>query len=485
VGELGGFMQGKKEEQLKLFYTIGLDRLVPLDHPVRRIKDVLDLRFLYRETREFYSTEGKPSIDPIVLFKLYLLGYLFGIPSERRLFREVQVNLAYRWYLGYDLDEPIPDHSIMSKSRQRFSEEVFERLFKHVVQLCKERGLISGDYYFLDSSIIRADASRESFRTKLRTEKEYLEGLQEEEKPRNNFRGHIFDGTVDPDRMGKRRRKAKKNDRMRSSSDPDAELLSRGGSTSLPAYKAHFCVDRRRRVILSVDGSKATEDDLTKVHTLFTESMFAVGKKPHTVVADSHYGGIEGLKYFQDQNIQTCINPRIHDNSEGRFRNTDFTMIVDGQEMECPAGHRVQKQTNNLFRIQFHWPKQLCNSCALKEQCTRSPHGRMVSLYKGRYFVAAQALAQSQRGRKLLRARQIIVEGVIGEAKNFHLLSRCRYRTLHRFRIQLLLTAAAINLKRLMRDASGRIKSGAIAMASPLLTLARLAMSTQPIVCLT
>lgn len=136
--------------------------------------------------------------------------------------------------------------------------------------------------------------------------------------------------------MGKRRRKAKKNDRMRSSSDPDAELLSRGGSTSLPAYKAHFCVDRRRRAILSVDGSKATEDDLTKVHTLFTESMFAVGKKPHTVVADSHYGGIEGLKYFQDQNIQTCINPRIHDNSEGRFRNTDFTMIVDGQEMEWP-----------------------------------------------------------------------------------------------------------------------------------------------------
>jgi transposase len=86
-------MQGKKEEQQKLFYTIGLDRMVPLDHPVRRIKDVLDLRFLYRETGEFCSTEGKPSVDPVVLFKLYLLGYLFGIPSERRLFREVQVNL--------------------------------------------------------------------------------------------------------------------------------------------------------------------------------------------------------------------------------------------------------------------------------------------------------------------------------------------------------------------------------------------------------
>jgi transposase len=457
-------MQGKKEEQQKLFYTIGLDRLVPLDHPVRRIKEVLDLQFLYQETRRFYSTEGKPSIDPVVLFKLYLLGYLFGIQSERRLFREVQVNLAYRRYLGYDLDEPIPDHSIMSKSRQRFSAEVFERLFKHVVQLCREKGLISGDYYFLDSSIIRADASKESFRTKLRTEKEYLEGLEEESKPRNNFRGHIFDGTVDPDKMGKRRRKAKKNDRVESSTDPDAELVSRGGSSSLPAYKAHFCVDRRQRVILSIVGSKATEDDLAKIDTLFTESLFAIGKKPHTVVADSHYGGIEGLKYFQDKNVQTCIKPRIHDNSEGRFRNIDFKMIVDGQEMECPAGHRVRKQTNNLFRIQFHWPKQLCGTCPLKIKCTKSPYGRLVSLYKGEYFTTAQALAQSSIGRKLLRARQIIVEGVIGEAKNFHLLRRCKYRTLQRFRIQLWLTAAAMNLKRLMKSSIKWAGSGAVAV---------------------
>lgn len=464
-------MQGKKEEQQKLFYTIGLDRLVPADHPVRKIKDVLDLRFLYGETREYYSTEGKPSIDPVVLFKLYLLGYLFGIPSERRLFREVQVNLAYRWYLGYDLDEPVPDHSIMTKSRHRFSSAVFERVFKHIVRLCREKGLISGDYYFLDSSIVRADASKESFRTKLRTEKEYLEELQDGEKPRNNFRGHIFDGKVDPEKMGKRRRKAKKNDRLKSSSDPDAELMSRNGSSSLPSYKAHFCVDRRRRVILSVDGSKASDDDLTKVHTLFTNSMFVAGKAPHTVVADSHYGGIEALKYFQDQGIQTCINPRIHDNSEGRFRNTDFKVIEEGEELECPAGHRARRQTNNIFRIQFHWPKHLCNTCALKERCTRTNHGRLVSFYKGKYFATAQTLAQSQTGRKLLRARQIIVEGVIGEAKNFHLLSRCRYRRLHRFRIQLFLTAAAINLKRLMKDRSKKVGSCAIAAAAPIVTM--------------
>jgi transposase len=347
-------MQEKKEEQQKLFYTIGLERLVSPDHPVRIIKEVLDLSFLYRETREYYSHEGKPSLDPVVLFKLYLVGYLFAIPSERRLFREVQVNLAYRWFLGYDLDESIPDHSIMTKSRCRFPAVVFERLFKHIIGLCKQKGLISGDYYFVDSSIVRADASKESFRAKLRTEQEYLELLQEGEEPRNNFKGHIFDGTVDPSKMGKRRKKAKKNDQLESISDPDAQLMSRNGTNSVPAYKAHFCVDRKRHVILSVDASKASEDDLTKVNSLYTNSLFAVGKKPLTVVADSHYGGIEALKYFQDQNIQTCIPPRIHDNSEGRYRNTDFKVIQEGEEMECPAGHRVHKQTNSLFRFQFH-----------------------------------------------------------------------------------------------------------------------------------
>jgi transposase len=218
--------------------------LIPQDHPVRRLKEILDLRFLYKDTREFYSHEGKPSIDPFVLFKLYLLGYFFGISSERRLFREIQVNLAYRWYLGYDLDEPILDHSIITKSRNRFPSEVFERLFKQIVRLCKD-----------------------SFRAKLRTEQEYLEELQAGDENRNNFKGHIFDGTVNPDKMGKRRRKAKTNDRLVSSSDPDAQLMSRNGSFSTPAYKAHFCMDRKTRVILSVDGSKASEDDMVKVHS--------------------------------------------------------------------------------------------------------------------------------------------------------------------------------------------------------------------------
>jgi hypothetical protein len=396
-----------------------------------------------------------------VLFKLHLIGYFFGIPSERRLFREVQVNLAYRWYLGYDLDEEIPDHSVMTKSRYRFPVEVFERLFKRIIQLCKEKDLISGDYHFVDSSIVQADAARESFRAKLKMEQEYLQELSQPEDRKPSFQGHIFDGNLDPEKMGKRRKRDRKNDRLESSTDPEAELITRPGKGSLPSYKAHLCVDRKRRVILAVAGSKSSDDDMSKVHSLFTSSLFATGKKPEVVVADSAYGGIEALKYYQDQNVQTCIKPRISDNSEGRFRNTDFIVVEDGEQMQCPAGHRVKRQTNNLYRIQFHWPKGLCNVCELQAQCTQSPYGRIVSFYKGPYFDRARALAGSEKGKKLLRARQIIVEGVIGEAKNLHLLKRCRYRSLERFRIQLFLAASAVNLKRLLKERSKTIGTAA------------------------
>jgi len=148
------------------------------------------------------------------LFKLYILGYFFGVPSERRLLKEVEVNLACRWYLGYDLDEEIPDHSIMTKSRYRFPKEVFSRLFKKIIRLCKEEGLISGDYYFMDSTIVRADASKESFRRKLLVEEKYLEGLDQVGKRDVEFRGYIFDGEVNTEKMGRRRDRRKRSDEI-------------------------------------------------------------------------------------------------------------------------------------------------------------------------------------------------------------------------------------------------------------------------------
>lgn len=460
-------MQGKKVTESKLFYTLSVDQLVPHDHPVRKISKELDLSFLYEETREYYSHEGKPSIDPVVLFKMYVLGYFFGIPSERQLFRELQVNLAYRWYVGYDLDEQIPDHSIMTKSRYRFPLEVFERVFKRIVQLCKEKGLVSGDYYFFDSTLVRAHASKDSFRTKLLTAEEYLEALTRNEERTAQFEGHVFDGIIDPQKMGKRRKREKKNNAMCSTSDPDAELATRPGKGTIPAYKAHLCVDRKDRVILSIDGSNASDDDMSKVDTLYTHALFAAGKKPKVVIGDKHYGGVEALKYFHDQNVKTCMYPRIPDNLHGKYKNSEFSVLSEGKACRCPAGHTTTITRHHKYRLQFKWPKSVCHACSLRKQCTTSNLGRMVTYYRGNHFEQARELAESTFGKKLLRARQIIVEGVIGEAKTLHLLNRCRYRRLDRFKVQLFLTGSVINLKRLLKKRMMRTNMGLCAARNP------------------
>src|SRR4030042_5027783 len=137
-------MQGSKSYEGRLFYQVTLDSLVPEDHLVRRLVKIIDLAWTRAATAEHYSNTGRPSIDPVVIAKMMILGFLYNINSERQLMREIQVNLAYRWYLGYDLDEDIPNHSVLSKARRRLGQHFFERLFGSVLQLCRQSGLIDG-----------------------------------------------------------------------------------------------------------------------------------------------------------------------------------------------------------------------------------------------------------------------------------------------------------------------------------------------------
>jgi transposase len=442
-----------------LFYTIALENLVPSDHPVRLIAEVLDLSFLYEATRDYYSHEGKPSVDPVVLFKLHILGYFFGVSSERKLFQELRVNLAYRWYLGYDLDEPIPDHSILSKARQRFPQKLFGTLFMRIIALCREAGLISGDYHFIDSTLVRADASKDSFRTKLLTEAEYLAQLDAAAPVARGERSYAFDGVVDPKKMGRRREKPRKSESLCSTTDPDAQLATRPGKGTFPAYKAHLCVDRKRRVILSITGSVSSEDDMSRIDPLLSAACLSAGARPRVVVADKHYGGIEALKYYQDKGIRTCIHPRIAENMRGRLKNSDFRLSGDKRSCTCPAGIVATKRIQNSFRFQFRFPAAACQGCSERTRCTNTSGGRLVSYYSGTYFSEALALAESRQGQRLFRARQILAEGVLGEAKTLHGLSRCRYRGLLLFEVQLLLTASVINLKRLLKTLRNKGKT--------------------------
>ena len=251
-----------------------------------------------------------------------------------------------------------------------------------------------------------------------------------------------------------------------SKTDPDATLITRAGKGTFPAYKAHFCVDRKERVIIAIDGSSAIEDDMSKIDSLYNQSYLAIGKKPETIIADSHYGGIEALKYYQDRGINTCIYPRTPKKVTGKYQNTYFKLSDDKKTCICPSGYKTTKRYNfnPRYRIQYRFPSSICNKCQNKKRCTDSKSGRMVSYFKGDYYDRANQLTKSISGKKLLSARQVIVEGVIGEAKELHNLNKCRYRSLRLFKLQLFLTASVINLKRLIKKNRKRINDKSSAL---------------------
>src|SRR3712207_2275738 len=155
-------MLGRKEFAPKQFYRFSLEAQVPEDHLLRRVAAAVDFAFVRRLTARFYSHTGRPGLDPVVLFKLSLVGYLYGITSERRLAEEVRLHLAYRWFVGYDLDEATPDHSVLSKARARFGVTVYQAFFTEIVRQCAQAGLIQGDCLYVDSTLTAANASRDS-----------------------------------------------------------------------------------------------------------------------------------------------------------------------------------------------------------------------------------------------------------------------------------------------------------------------------------
>ena len=152
-------MKRQPRFEAKFYYNLSLDRLVPEDHLLRLVANTIDFSFIRPLCRPFYSHTGRPSVDPVVLFKMLLIGYLYGITSERRLARELSLNLGYRWFLGYDFDQPTPDHSVLSKARARFGPEVFESFFRRSIDLCRDAGLLEEGPVYVDSTLIQASAA--------------------------------------------------------------------------------------------------------------------------------------------------------------------------------------------------------------------------------------------------------------------------------------------------------------------------------------
>jgi transposase len=226
-------LQGKKEFNQRIYYDFNLESMVPDNHLLKRIEKVISFEFVRDKTKNYYSHTGKPSIDPIVLIKMLLIGYLFDIRSERKLIEEITLNLAYRWYIGYDLDEAVPDHSIFSKARERFGKKLFLNIFEEILKKCIDFGLVSNEAILIDSTIVKANASTQSLVEVNLSPEDYWTKLDQKEKPKKKLTGKQFTGKVDKNKIGKRRRDENRTSlRKKSTTDPDATMFFRPGKRS-------------------------------------------------------------------------------------------------------------------------------------------------------------------------------------------------------------------------------------------------------------
>lgn len=401
-------MQTKRERmQQRMTLLPPLESLIPEDHRLRKLNQVLDLEFIHDAVRSCYCQDnGRPSIDPEVIIRLFLIQAIEGIPHVRELMREVQVNLAYRWFIGYELDEELPDHSTLSKALDRLGDSVFNELFERSITQCKRSNLIEGRVLHVDATTIRAD--------------------------------------IDCNRVGKD-----------DSSDQDARFGRFPDGTKQPGYKQQTVVDDDSRVVLEVSVDPANVNEGGDLSSVVNRAADRLDSTPEVVCADSAYASGKNAAACDEQGIRLVSPPaktRNHHSHE-QFTIEQFEYDDYRDLFICPAGKvlsKVSRKENKRGRWKYRASVRDCRSCSLKSQCTRtSARCLSVTGYHGA-LVRLRRDSRSAEFKALYRRRAPVVEGIFAEGKQWHGLGRAWRRGISNMRIQCLLISTVLNYKRLM-----------------------------------
>ena len=432
-------------QQDRLFYEFNLDERIPVNHLLRRIDAVLDLSWLRAELSPFYSHTGCPSIDPELMIRMLLVGYCYSIRSERRLCQEVELNLAYRWFCRLGLEDKVPNHSTFSVNRHgRFRDaDVLRQVFESVVCQCMEAGLVGGEGFAVDASVIEADPSRfqrvEGAEIDWSEEQlarhaiqEYVAALESENSPLN------------PDKLPK----------ALSPSDPAAAWTTRGRNKVMFGYSLNYLIDMEGTVIVDVEATPtriSKEVDAAETMLQRTEERFAL--KPERIAGDVAYGTGEMLGWLVAHDIDPHIP--VWDRSEvaakGKFARGDFSYDKERDLYVCPGGKELKTSgtVHDGTTIKYIAKRSDCRQCPLKPQCTTGRERRVSTDVNQEARDYTQALMETDAYRQSNIDRKQI-ERLFGEAKSQLSMTRLRLRGLSGARDEFLLTATVQNLKRLV-----------------------------------
>lgn len=443
-------MMGRcNHDQGQLFYSFNLEEVVPDDHVVRQVAAVLDLSWVYSELGPYYPKIGRPSIDPVLMIRMLLVGYVFAIRSERALCREVQVNLAYRWFCGLSIEDKLPDHSAFSRARhERFRDsDIFRRVFERVVETCIAAGLVGGEGFAVDASLIAADANKQRSipgkdwdknrapEKASRAVKEYMTTLDDA--------AFGAASTVTP--------------KFVSPSDPAAQWTGAMRGPAFFAYADNYLIDVKYGIIMDVEATRAirqAEVGAAKTMIERTEERFDI--KPQRLAADTAYGSGPNLNWLvRDKDIAPHI-PVIDKSKreDGTFSREDFRFDKERNVYICPADKTLTTTGTVIDEgetLRYLASTSDCRGCPLKMQCCPKASFRIIprSVYEEARDVA-RALAKTEAFEQSRHERKRI-EMLFAHLKRILKLGRLRLRGPYGAQFEFTLAAIAQNLRRLAK----------------------------------
>jgi transposase len=496
-------MMGTKRRKFAPQINVSLEELVPQDHFYRYLDQKLDLSFVREFVQQTYACGGRPSIDPIVFFKLQLVMFFEGIRSERQLIRQAADRLSIRWYLGYDLAEPLPDHSSLSKIRTRYGLDVFRRFFDAIVEQCQQAKLVWGKELYIDSTQVNANADLDSLTPRFAVEareaiQQHLSALFAQETPQQESAEetskdaptseHLPESTAcqpptplpvvlsDAQREelsvdnaarhdwiaeeGRQQREVhglyqRTADFRISTTDPDATPMRlKGGGTHL-GYHVHYVVDGgKARIILQALVTPSEVMDNQPMLDLLWRVRFRWKLWPRHVTGDTKYGTIQNIKAIEDAGIRAYVPLPDWEHMTPFYGPSKFSYDAEHDQYLCPQGQQLLpfRTEYQAEKVEYRADAAACNACPLKAQCTSSNSGRQVHRsFHASYLERVRGYHQTRAYQKAMDKRKVWVEPLFAEAKEWHGMRRFRLRRLRRVNCEALVIASGQNLKRLLQ----------------------------------
>lgn len=444
---------------IRLFHTrsntqnevefVCLEDLVPQDHLLRKIDKYIDFSFIIDKVRPYYCEDnGRPSLDPLVLFKMMFVGYFFGIRSERQLEKEIQMNLAYRWFLGLKISDPVPHHSTISWNRRtRFKDtNIFQEIFDEIVLQAINHRMVGGRALFTDSTHLKANANKHKFtREEVEVEvRDYVEELNQaiEEDRKQHGKKPLKDREEVKDIKTIRKSKT----------DPESGFMSRDNKQEMFCYLDHRTTDMKFNIITDAYVTPGNVHDSVPYLQRLDRQIERFDFKVEAVALDSGYLTNPICKGLSEREIFGVIAHRRYQPTKGLFPKWKFKYDKEQDIYTCPTGQTLAYSTTSRdgYREYKSNPKQ-CATCPLLDQCTRSKKRQKVVTRhvweEHKEQIRENRLSPS--GKMLYKYRKEKVERSFADSKELHGLRYCRLRGLHNASEQVLLTAACQNMKKI------------------------------------